>query len=46
VFAEYDEFVARLGRHELPGGVMYQVRNVPDVDAANRCMEKVRAYEV
>ncbi len=44
VFAEYQEFVDRLERHDLPGGVMYQVKNVPDVDTANRCMEKVRDY--
>ena len=46
VFADYGRFVERLARHELPGGVMYQVKNVPDADAANRCMEAVRAYEV
>jgi hypothetical protein len=44
VFADYEPFVARLNRHELPGGVMYQVRNVPTVLEANRCMERVRAY--
>ena len=37
-------FVERLGRHDLPGGVLYQVQNVPGVDAANRLMEQVRAY--
>ncbi len=46
VFADYFTFVDRLERHDLPGGVMYQVRKVPDVVAANRCMEKVRAYRV
>jgi hypothetical protein len=46
LFIEYPKFVERLERHELLGGVMYQVRNVPDVAAANRCMEKVRAYRV
>ena len=44
LFAQYNQFVERLDRHELPGGVMYQVKNVPDVAAANRCMEKVLAY--
>jgi hypothetical protein len=46
VFVEYNRFVEQLGRHELPGGVLYRVRNVPSVDAANRCMEAVRAYRV
>ena len=46
VFAEYAAFVERLERHDLPGGVMYQVKHVPDVAAANRLMEKVRAYRV
>ncbi len=46
LFADYPAFVERLERHDLPGGVMYQVKNVPDVATANRCMEKVRAYRV
>jgi hypothetical protein len=44
VLAPHDAFVERLARHELPGGIIYQVTNVPDVAAANRLMEKVRAY--
>jgi len=43
-FAEYPSFLERLQRRTLPGGVLYQVRNVPDIDTANRCMEQVRAY--
>ena len=46
VFADYPKFAERLDRHDLPGGVMYQVQNVPDVATANRLMEKVRAYRV
>jgi len=46
VFADYPKFVERLERHDLPGGVLYQVKNVPDVAAANRLMEEVRAYRV
>jgi len=46
VFAEYDRFVDRLNRHTLPGGVLYQVTGVPDVDTANQCMDKVREYRV
>ena len=42
--APYEPFVARLRRHALPGGVLYQVRDVPSVDAANRLMDEVRAY--
>jgi hypothetical protein len=46
VFAPYDAFVERLARRALPGGVIYQVTGVPDVDTANRLMEKVRAYRI
>jgi hypothetical protein len=44
VFADYPQFAERLERHDLPGGVLYQVKNVPDVHTANRLMEKVRKY--
>jgi hypothetical protein len=43
--ASYDAFAERLRRHTLVGGVLYQVRGVPTVDAANRLMEQVRSYE-
>ena len=46
LFADYPKFVQRLDRHDLPGGVMYQVKNVPDLATANRLMERVRAYRV
>jgi hypothetical protein len=46
VFAPYEVFQARLARHDLPGGVLYQVQAAPSVDAANRLMELVRAYRV
>lgn len=42
----FADFVEKLDRHDLAGGVFYQVQNVPNVDAANRCMEKVRGYRV
>jgi len=42
--AGYREFVERLDRHQLPGGVFFQVSEVPDVAAANRLMDRVRAY--
>lgn len=44
VNAEYGEFVKALDGHRLPGGVLYRVQNVPDVDAANRSMDRVRGY--
>jgi hypothetical protein len=44
VFAEHEKFADRLRRHDLPGGVIYQVKNVPDVGASNKLMEEVRAY--
>jgi hypothetical protein len=37
-------FADRLDRHDLPGGVLYQVKQVADVATANRLMERVRAY--
>jgi hypothetical protein len=44
VFAPYEAFAEGLGSHTLPGGVLYQVQNVPDADTANRLMERVREY--
>jgi hypothetical protein len=44
VFADYEPFVDRLRRRDLPGGVIYQVKNVPDVATANRLMAEVRSY--
>jgi hypothetical protein len=46
LFADYPKFTERLERHDLPGGVLYHVQNVPDPATANRLMEKVRAYRV
>ena len=46
VQVDFDRFVDKLDRHELPGGVFYNVSGVESVDAANRCMERVRAYRV
>lgn len=45
-FVTYDDFIDRLNRHALPGGVMYQVTGVPGPDTANRLMERVRDYRV
>ncbi|MFW6159161.1 MAG: hypothetical protein ACOC8E_07375 [Planctomycetota bacterium] len=42
--AEFEAFRGKLERSELPAGVLYAVSDAPDVDAANRCMDDVRAY--
>ena len=46
VAADYGKFAGRLARHDLPGGVLYQVRSVPDAATANRLMDSVRKYRV
>lgn len=40
----FQELVAGLDAHTLAGGVLYQVADVPDAAAANRTMDRVRAY--
>ena len=42
----FNEFTQKLDAGTLPGGVLYKVGGVPDVDTANRSMEKVRQYRV
>ncbi len=42
----FGEFTQRLDAGTLPGGVLYKVSGVPDVDTANRLMERVRGYRV
>ncbi len=44
VSTEFDAFTRALEQHTLCGGVLYNVEGAPDGDAANRCMETVRAY--
>ena len=46
VQVDFDVFTESLHRHRLPGGVFYQVQGLPNTDAANRCMDEVRAYRV
>jgi hypothetical protein len=41
---DYAEFCQALDEHRLVGGVLYHVKDVPDVDAANRCMDRVRDF--
>ncbi len=43
---EYGEFCRALEEHRLPGGVLYHVKDVPDLDSANRCMDRVREYKL
>ena len=42
--AQFAPFEAALQSGQLVGGVFYTVEGVPDVDTANRCMERVREY--
>jgi hypothetical protein len=44
--AQFPEFVAALDSHTLEGGVLYKVQNVPDMETANRTMDRVREYTV
>ena len=39
-----DAFGSALTAHSLTGGVLYVVSGAPDADAANRLMDRVRAY--
>ncbi len=42
----FERFKSALGEHALLGGVFYKVDDVPDIDAANRCMDQVRQYRI
>lgn len=44
VQAEWGRFIEALDARRLCGGVFYRVTGAPDIAAANRLMEKVRAY--
>ena len=46
VNAEFPDFAAALESHQLEGGVLYKVQNVPDGETANRIMDRVREYIV
>jgi hypothetical protein len=43
---EYGDFCQALEKGRLTGGVLYHVKDVPDVDTANRCMDRVREYRL
>lgn len=42
--AEFRDFAEALTEGRLPGGVLYHVRGAPDIDSANRLMDRVRRY--
>ncbi len=44
--ADFSAFQSALKEHRLTGGVFYKVKGVPDIAAANRLMDGVRAYRV
>ena len=46
VQVDFPRFLDRLGRRQLPGGVLYKVTGAPNADAVNRTMEEVRAYRI
>ena len=46
VQVDFEDFTEKLGRHELPGGLFYQVRGVPDAAGASRQMDEVRQYRI
>jgi hypothetical protein len=46
VQVDFSIFIQHLKEHTLCGGVFYQVKNAPDIESANRCMEKVRDYHI
>lgn len=46
VATDFAAFREAFQEHRLVGGVFYQVQEAPDIDAANRWMEKVRSYRV
>ncbi len=46
VEVDFKNFVEKLNQHKLCGGVFYQVKEAPEIDVENRCMEKIRSYRV
>lgn len=46
VSVPFERFQEKLAKHELAGGVFYRVSGTPNVDLANQCMDRVRAYRV
>ena len=46
VEVNFNDFREALENHRLSGGVLYQVKDVTDIDTANYYMDKVRAYRI
>ena len=46
LYVDYEEFIIALQDNDLAGGILYQVTDVPDVETANRCFEKVRNIDL
>jgi hypothetical protein len=44
VEADYSSFVRRLQNRGVPGGVLYHIRNVPDIETANLLMPDIIDY--
>jgi len=44
IMVDYKTFDEKMKKHTLPGNVFYYVSGTPDIDTANRCMERVRKY--
>ena len=42
----FKDFCEALENFDLSGGVLYQVKDVPDIDTANYYMDKVRRYHI
>ena len=46
VEVDFEKFKKSLAQHRLSRGVFYRVKKVPNIDMANRYMEKVRSYRL
>ena len=46
VEVNFNDFREALEDHRLLGGVLYQVKDVPDIDTANYYMDKVSGYRI
>jgi hypothetical protein len=46
VSTDFGAFTLALEKKKLQGGVFYKVAGAPDIDTANRVMEKVREYRI
>jgi hypothetical protein len=44
ISCNYEEFSKSLYNKELPGGIIYQVFDVPSISEGNKLMEKIKSY--